>query len=168
MAKATRGLPSTFSLELPDDVPVDLGDFLDEPPPAIPMQRQVQAPIPQQPFRPEIVPDRRGESNTPPKPQKITKQSAVIRCQLNLTPKSKTMLEEMVKYVQTYSPEPDTRTSEVFQAIVGLLHGAMGELELSQLPRRGAWGSVTAKNFPGALSDAFEQAIVRTAGRRGA
>ena len=48
-----------------------------------------------------------------------------------------------------------------------LLHSAMNELQLSDIPRRGAWGSVTAKNFPGALSEAFEQAIVNEARKRG-
>jgi hypothetical protein len=47
-----------------------------------------------------------------------------------------------------------------------LLHNAMDELELAELPRRGAWGSVTAKNFPGALSEAFEEAILRAAEKR--
>jgi hypothetical protein len=55
----------------------------------------------------------------------------------------------------------------VVQGIVTLLHNAMSELELADLPRRGAWGSVTAKNFPGALSEAFEQAILRAARKRG-
>ena len=65
-----------------------------------------------------------------------------IRYQLNLTPKAKKMLEELVEYVCMYSPETDARVSEVFQGIVTLLHNAMDELELAELPRRGAWGSV--------------------------
>jgi hypothetical protein len=77
------------------------------------------------------------------------------------------MLEELCEYIQTYSPQPDARTSEVFQGMMALLHGAMHELELAELPKRGAWGSVTAKNFPGALSDAFEKAILAAARKRG-
>jgi hypothetical protein len=91
----------------------------------------------------------------------------VIRFQLNLTPKSKANFEEVVEYVQTYSSQADARTSEVFQGMMTLLHNAIDELDISQLPKRGAWGSVTAKNFPGALSEAFEQAIVRSARKRG-
>ena len=72
-----------------------------------------------------------------------------------------------MEFVCTYSPENDARTSEVFQGIIGLLHGAMDELELADVPRRGAWGSVTAKNFPGALGEAFERAILRSARNRG-
>ena len=47
-------------------------------------------------------------------------------------------------------------------------NNAKDELELSELPRRGAWGSVTARNFPGALSEAFERAILQAARKRGA
>jgi hypothetical protein len=66
-----------------------------------------------------------------------------------------------------------TGNTEDFQAIqrtgvkLGLLHGALNELELADLPRRGAWGSVTAKNFPGFLGEAFERAILLAARRRG-
>jgi len=77
------------------------------------------------------------------------------------------MLEDLVEHVRTYSPESDARTSEVFQGIMTLLHNAKEELELAELPRRGAWGQVMAKNFPGVLSEAFERAILRAARRRG-
>ncbi len=61
----------------------------------------------------------------------------------------------------------DASTSEVFQGVMTLLHSAMNELDLADLPRRGAWGSVTAKNFPVALSEAFERAIISGARKRG-
>jgi hypothetical protein len=170
MAKPARGLPSNFSLELPDDGPVIIGDFLDEAPAPMPQARrtpEIPVPSPQQ-FRPEIVPDRVDKIAPPYQPvPKAAKPASVIRCQLNLTPKSKSMLEEVVKYVQTYSPENDARTSEVFQAIIGLVHNAMDEMQLAELPRRGAWGSVTAKNFPGALGESFEQGILKAARKRG-
>ena len=178
MAKPVRGLPSDFSLDLPDDGPVHIGDFLDEPPPSIrarpaksPEAKMAESvtPAPQL-FRPEIVPTReeRERELTPARPvQRNSRQPNVIRCQLNLTARSKQMLEELVEHVCRYSPENDARTSEVFQGIITLLHNAKDELELAELPRRGAWGSVTAKNFPGSLSEAFEKAVIRSAQRRG-
>lgn len=175
MAKPARGLPADFALDLPDERPVQIGDFLDEEPPPLPVARKVAKPRAERPveyqpeFRPEIV--RRaaegvGEeapARPAPRPQP---QPSVIRYQLNLTPKSKAMLEDFVKHVQTFSPQSDARTSEVFQGIMTLLHGAKDELELAELPKRGAWGSVTAKNFPGALSEAFEKAILKAARKR--
>jgi hypothetical protein len=179
MAKPARGLPSSFELNLPEEGPVQLGDFLEE---ELPMPVARKSPKPSvetherlepqpsygpQGFTPHIVPARTDEERAARPVQRKAQSSKVIRYQLNLTPKSKTMFEELVKHVQTFSPEGDTRTSEVFQGIIGILHGAMDELDLADLPRRGAWGSVTAKNFPNALGEAFEQAIVRTAKRRG-
>ena len=176
MAKPARGLPSSFDLHLPDEAPVEIGDFLDEAPPvlrpraALPSARVASERIEPQTFTPQIVSPRTEEERevVQPRPvQRKTQPSKVIRYQLNLTPKSKTMFEELMKHVQTFSPEGDTRTSEVFQGIIGILHGAMDELDLANLPRRGAWGSVTAKNFPNALGGAFEQAIVKAARKRG-
>lgn len=172
MAKpAKRGLPDDFTLDLPDDTPVQIGDFLDEEP-VIPVPRRpkavVEPQVSEQPFRPEIVPHREHRDVPPPRPEaRRTHQPSVIRYQLNLSPRSKTMLEEFVEHVRTFSPQNDARTSEVFQGIMTVLHTAMEELELSELPRRGAWGSVTAKNFPVALSEAFEKAILRSARKRG-
>lgn len=177
MAKAVRGLPEGFALDLPDEKPVMIGDFLDEEPPAFvarrPQKPAVQEPaerVPSQQFRPEIVRERAEEVEEKPLPKPVPRsvnQPSIIRYQLNLTPKAKTMLEELVEHVQTYSPQNDARVSEVFQGIMTLLHNAKDELELADLPRRGAWGSVTAKNFPGALSEAFEQAILKAARRGG-
>lgn len=171
MAKPVRGLPTDFALDLPEDSPVVIGDFLDEPPPAMPAPKRPAVQV-QEAVRHEVVyePERetgRFVRTPPPVPERRPAPPRVIRYQLNLTPKSKKMLEDIVEYVQTYSPEPDSRPSEIFQGIIGLLHAAMDELDLASLPRRGAWGSVTAKNFPGALSESFEQAIVRAARRRG-
>lgn len=176
MAKSARGLPSSFNLDLPEDGPVLIGDFLDEPPPVVvkSQPRVVESPIELKPagirLRPEVV--SHEKTNRVQEPtfghpvRRPVPTPDVIRYQLNLTPKAKKMLEEVVEHVRTYSPERNTRVCEVFQGIIGLLHRVMNELELSELPRRGAWGSVTAKNFPGALSDAFEKAILRAAGKR--
>jgi hypothetical protein len=174
MAKPARGLPEDFALDLPDEKPVDIGDFLDEPPPPLVVRKAQKAPVPRapesapadRPFRPEIVRERDEAVGEKPPARPVLRsaqQPSIIRYQLNLTPKSKTMLEELVKHVRTYSPQSDARTSEVFQGIMTLLHNAMDDLELAELPRRGAWGSVTAKNFPGALSEVFAKAIIKAA-----
>ncbi len=173
MAKPARGLPADFVLDLPDEKPVVIGDFLDEEPPA-PIVRKQQKTQPERtpaPFRPEIVRENDEVEDEPPaRPvARSAKQPSVIRYQLNLTPKSKTMLEELVKHIRTYSPQNDARTSEVFQGIVQLLHNAMGELELAELPPRGAWGSVTLRRtFLGRSTKPLKRAIVRAARKRGA
>ncbi len=49
--------------------------------------------------------------------------------------------------------------SEVFVGLLRSLHGARSYFDPSGIGRRGAWGSVTARNFPVALGHAFEKAI---------
>jgi len=176
MARPARGLPDDFALDLPDERPVVIGDFLDEEP-TLPLPRSPKAhpAAPERLPRPELVrrervaqeEDDAGRGADSRPVLRTSQPSSVIRYQLNLSPGSKKMLEELVEHVCTYSPENDARTSEVFQGIITLLHDAMDELQLSELPRRGAWGSVTAKNFPIALSEAFEDAILRAAEKRG-
>jgi hypothetical protein len=174
MARSARGLPENFSLDLPDEKPTVIGDFLDEDPPALPVKRapkrqaETESRDSNSELRVAITREPVVAQRPAPAPIPVPKQQpSVIRYQLNCTPKSKVMLEELVEYVRTYSPQSDARTSEVFQGMMTLLHSAMNELELSDLPKRGAWGSVTAKNFPGALSDAFERAILAAARKRG-
>jgi hypothetical protein len=55
MAKAVRGLPSGFTLDLPDDdKPVTIGDYLDEPAPAMrTTPRVLPTPGPSEEFRSE-------------------------------------------------------------------------------------------------------------------
>src|SRR5690242_20294271 len=144
MAKPARGLPDDFSLNLPDEKPVMIGDFLDEDPPPIPVRRAKERPQPvphverfvpagevgREParYRPDVATERveaRGD-RAPTRPvAKAASQPSVIRYQLNLAPKSKSQLEELVKHVRTYSPQTDARVSEVFQGIMTLLHNAM-------------------------------------------
>src|ERR1043165_7864307 len=46
MAKPARGLPQDFSLDLPEERPVVIGDFLDEEPPPVLVRREKAAPVP--------------------------------------------------------------------------------------------------------------------------
>ena len=42
----------------------------------------------------------------------------------------------------------------------------MAPLDLSELPPRGAWGTITARNFPSALGETFERALLQSAQKR--
>ena len=164
MAKPQRGLPASFTLDLPDNVPSMLGDYLDESPPPLPVARRIPAiSEPQTPLRSEVTVERRVAQSVPVPGVRGKRKDGRVRYQLNLTPRSKLMLEEIVKHVQSYGPESNATTSEVFHGIMGLVHSSLSQLELSDVPGRGAWGSVTSKNFPIALGDAFERAIVKSA-----
>ena len=156
--KESRGLPPDFDLKLPDK-PVELGDYLDEdaarsssiaPPPAPPAPMPIAPPPPQrsylptQPLRPATVP----------------------RKQLNGTPETMRMLDELLMQIRQQSVEKDVRASELFHAMVMCVYEARPYLDLSTIPPRGRWGSPTAASLPVALKDAFMDAIGRARLRR--
>jgi len=172
-----KGLPSNFALDLPpQEGPVEIGDFLDEPPTVYvapkgaPRGSAAVSEQPDQRFTPTIVQGRReGEGRTTPIPavRQVTARPKPSRLQVNLTPKAEDMLADVMEHVKNFSPYDVANATEVFQGLLGLLHGALDELDLSELPRRGAWGSVPARNFPSALGEAIEKALVRSAKKRG-
>jgi hypothetical protein len=69
------------------------------------------------------------------------------------------MVQELLTYIHSMGPQPAATTSEMFQGVIFVLHRAKEFLDLSALPRRGQWGSPTAKAFPIALGQAFAKAI---------
>ena len=153
--KETRGLPPDFDLKLPDK-PVELGDYLDEeaaaPPPAPPAPVPAAQPFPQRSYIPP-----------PPPPMR---PAAVPRKQLNATPETVRMLDELLMQIRQQSMEKDVRASELFHAMVLCVYEARAYLDLSTIPPRGRWGSPTAASLPVALKNAFMDAIGRARSHR--
>jgi hypothetical protein len=171
-----RGLPESFDLDVPQSAingPVQLGDYLDEvdtPPPirnpreGAPRERNAV----EMPVRERM--EGRGEAisatslpshvrKSPPKPRRVT--TTVLRKQVNMSPETLQMVDDLLNYVRTYSPQPDTRASELFHALVLSLYEAREHLDFSKVPPRGRWGTPTASAFPVALKNAIQTAIVR-------
>jgi hypothetical protein len=178
--KSNRGLPPSFSLDIPDptpDPPVQLGDYLDEvdaaplvpSKPALPRREETS---------PKVVEMRRptepkAEPSSPPAPSESseptgTKSAAQrrrkkikgpARKQINASPETLRMIEELIDHVQTYSVQKDAKASEVFHALVLALYEAREFIDLSDVPARGRWGTPTAKAFPILLKNAFQDAI---------
>ena len=173
-----RGLPPGFDLDVPTPVrekPVQLGDYLDElesPPPARPAKK------------PEVVEEKRsdgpeasnadaievptlGEPATTehqPKqaPRRRRKPKGPSRKQVNMVPETVRMIEELIDHVQEFSGQKDAKGSEVFHGLVLALYEARENIDLSEVPGRGRWGTPTAKAFPIALKNAFQEAIATT------
>ena len=111
-----------------------------EPPPAPPEATEAPAPRP-------VPRTRRKQPKLP------------SRKQINMTPETQRMIEELIDHVQTYSVQRDTKGSEVFHALVLSLYEAREHLDLSEVPARGRWGTPTAQSFPISLKNAFQAAI---------
>jgi hypothetical protein len=168
-----RGLPDSFSLDVPESAihrPVELGDYLDEentPPPKKKTREEPGRNVVEMPLK------ERGEERrealarstpqpqvrkVPPKPRRLT--TTVLRKQVNMNPETLQMVDELLEYVRTYSPQRDVRASELFHALVLSIYESRAELDVSEIPPRGRWGTPTAQAFPVALKNAFKKAVV--------
>lgn len=172
MAKSTRGLPPNFNLDIPDtirDAPVQLGDYLDEVDaapatvrPNSPAPKKSEAKVIEMPRVHEPPPAPQEVETVAPKPAPRAKRKPPKlpqRKQINMSPETLRMIEELIDHVQTYSVQRDAKGSEVFLALVLSLYEAREHLDLSEVPTRGRWGTPTAQAFPISLKNAFQEAI---------
>jgi len=176
--KESRGLPPDFDLNLPTDKPVELGDYLDEEAALSSTARQthIEPPPVTAAYEPSPLPAPPPTSIpvTPagsfPQRAYLSRQQlrsgGVPRKQLNATPETMRMLDELLMQIRQQSMEKDVRTSELFNAMVLCVYEARAYLDLSAIPPRGRWGSPTAASLPVALKNAFMEAISRTRPRR--
>ena len=166
MPKPSRGLPKGFEL----NVPVELGDYLDEQTP----EAHVDSPI--QPAASTRSAHRGGDSGdfgtvsaissakpeeNPAKPEANPPLTRISppRKQFNMTPDTLRMVDELLIHIRNHSGERDVRASELFNALVLTVHEVRSFLDLSRVPARGQWGSASAAALPIALKEAFQEAI---------
>lgn len=175
MANPTRGLPSTFEINVPEDAfdkPVDLNDYLEEQ--AIP--RAVAKPLKQSVAVERSVPKAEAQKvlqmprqQAPSQPfpaeepeatfQQRKASRPVSRKQLNMNPETLQMVEELLDYIRRYSVQKDAKASEMFHGLVAALYDARDLVSLSDVQARGRWGTPTAHAFPIDLKNAFQKAI---------
>ncbi len=195
MAKSQSGLPDNFDLSVTaSDLagPASLPGYLDEDP-VVAFAKMQQAKkveegsnrvrnAPQLP-KPIALTERSAEKVAPAAgPQAAPVQPVVDspvamksirpaidrkRFQINLDVESERMLEEILGLLSSQSSENSIKISELFQALLLILHNAKGEIALGSLPTRGRWGSATAKAFPVNLAQALREAIIAHEGESG-
>jgi len=192
--KRSRGLPEGFELNAAEDLPVSIGDFLDEEdetrnrllarklatpakaePAAVPRPQLTQGIVAravQEPVSPrrELTPPAPAPNphvvqalEPPVEPKKSSLHPAwkrPRRKQLNVSADAERMLEALLRQFQQYGPQEDIKMSEIFEALILIAYESRDKLNLGALPRRGAWGSQTEKNFPVAIAEAFAKALV--------
>jgi hypothetical protein len=169
--KKAKGLPSSFQLDVARgavDHPVQLGDYLDEEdatPPRRPAPASTAVEL-SQAIRTDVAappisvsaPQVRMRTRVPVlKPTRLA--TTVPRKQVNMTPETLRMVDEILDYVRTYSVQKETKASELFHALVLALYEARDYLDLSRVQPRGRWGTPTASAFPIAIKNAIQAAI---------
>jgi hypothetical protein len=183
MAKNRPGLPDGFEINLNN--PVELGDYLDEdfsgnaakqiaakraaaPQPQAPkIASEVTAPPPPKPQIVEAAPTHSPRNDSvldlaEARRRAAPKQAAFRRpdrIQCNMRPETVKMFNDIVEFVQRYSLQNDAKASEIFDALISVLHDSKADLAFHDVPRRGKWGTPTARAFPTALGNAFARAI---------
>lgn len=164
MAKPERGLPKSFDIKMPER-PVTLGDYLDDEPARPPVRRMEDPPPPAPtPAAPAPVPMAAPEpAPPPPVPQRRKTPS---RKQINMTPETLRMLDELLTEIRNRGAERDVRASEVLHSLVLAAYEARPYLDLSQMQPRGQWGSASAAALPLALRDALRRAMAESAARQ--
>ena len=170
MAKKKAGLPESFDLRV--ERPVDLGDYLDEEAFTAPdegMSRNFDNTELSQ-VRKAKEPDRPGDelkSNPAesrarkpqnPRPKRMVEPP---RKQVNMKPDTLRKADELVRIIQERGPQRDAAASEMFDAVIATLYDAKDQIDLSNVPKRGRWGSPTASAFVAAIGEAFAHAISR-------
>lgn len=169
MADRTRGLPPSYNLNVPKSVtqgPVQLGDYLEEEDiaPGVPAARQVAAPLSTTPPMPGGAPAPPPAPTRRPVPGPRRLATSVPRKQVNMSPETLRMVDELLDYIRTYSVQKDVKASELFHGLVLALYEAREHLDFSYVQPRGRWGTPTAAAFPIALKNAFQAAILNWQG----
>lgn len=86
------------------------------------------------------------------------------RREISMTPETLRMSDELLDVIRSGSGQRDTKANELFHALVLLVHEAMDEIDPHSIPKRGRWGTPTARAYPLELKNAFLRALLRKYG----
>ena len=192
MAKRRAGLPEGFTLDIerPADKPIRMGDYLDEidarPAGAGVVVARESGTATQESVSEPISPARKPHSSTkkaekhaaqakiasePPGTTKAPKaaraapaSAEVPRTRLNVSVDGQRKLDAIWQRMREFGPEKTLRKSEIIEAMILATYEARDQLDLSNVRRRGKYGSTTHKNFPIALAESVKRAISEITG----
>jgi hypothetical protein len=117
------------------------------------------APTPASQWEPPPDPD--PDPDPDPGPRYLKEKAP--RREISMTPEALRMSDELLDLVRSATGQRDAKANELFHAAILLLYEARGELALHRVPRRGRWGTPTARAFPVALKNAFLEAVLARA-----
>ena len=177
MAKSKRGLPEGFTLDIerPSDKPIRSGDFLDEID-SLPAGVGISSAIAEPPAKPLSEPKQKQKSGrvqtsepTPKQPEQLeatepAPRKAIKRGKLNVSADGERRLDAIWDRMREFGPEKTLRKSEIIDALILAAYDARDQLDLSNVRRRGKYGSTTHKNFPIALAESVKRAVAETWG----
>lgn len=141
---------------VPAPVPAPAAAAIADPPPKSP---PVNADVPRPPAQAPTAPQPIQSDTVPAKPR--APRHTGPRREINMTPDTLRMSDELLELIRSGSGQRDTKSSELFHALVLLVFEVKDELDLHVIPKRGRWGSPTARAYPLELKNAFRQALLK-------
>lgn len=84
-----------------------------------------------------------------------------------MTPETLRMSDELLDVIRSGSGQRDTKANELFHALVLLVYEAMDESDTHSIPKRGWWGTPTARAYPLELKNSFLKALLTKYAERG-
>jgi hypothetical protein len=90
------------------------------------------------------------------------------RREISMTPETLRMSDELLDIIRSGSGQRDTKANELFHALVLLVHEVKDEIDVHSIPKRGRWGTPTARAYPVELKNAFLKALLKRYGERDA
>jgi hypothetical protein len=104
---------------------------------------------------------------TPPVNEDVAPKPKAPRREISMTPETLRMSDELLAVIRSGSGQRDTKANELFHALVLLVHEVMDEIDPHSIPKRGRWGTPTARAYPLELKNAFLKALLEKYGSGG-
>lgn len=101
------------------------------------------------------------ETASAPRARTRPKLPKAPRREISMTPDALDMSDELLEIIGQGSGQRDTKANELFHALVLLAYEVRDELDAYAIPKRGRWGSPTARAYPIEIKNAFVKAILR-------
>ncbi len=111
------------------------------------------------PVIPEPAPAADGKRNSAR--EKRAFYPRMPRREIRMTPETLTMSDELLEMIRNRSGQQDTKANELFHALVLLVHEVKDQIDLYSIPKRGKWGTPTARAYPIEIKNAFLRALLQ-------
>lgn len=82
------------------------------------------------------------------------------RREVSMSPETLRMTDELLEIIRSGSGQRDTYANELMHALVLLAFEAKDHLDPHSIPKRGRWGTPTARAYPLELKNAFLKALI--------
>lgn len=88
------------------------------------------------------------------------KRPKAPRREISMSPDTLEMMDELLEMIQVGSGQRDAKVNELMHALVALAHEVRERIDAHSIPKRGRWGTPTARAFPYEIKNAILKALI--------